>query len=178
MISLREKLITEEWAIIYKWMSLTPERHGHPEDFPDIHEFLDKWVPSFTDSVGLLIDGELVAAGILVDDCNVHVAANSEYENKVVLLRAIKKALVPYAKKKYRCLYTEFFSDDYESERFVKFLGFAILPIPLNKNYRQAAMITRNDTHVKHILAAQANNRKRPSGSKHRPSKSSVSQAH
>ncbi len=178
MVSVRSKLITEEWVVVYGWMGEDPERHGDIDDFPDVHDFLDKWVPSFTDSMGLFIDGEFVAVGMLTDECHVHVAADPKYPNKVALLKAIRDGLVPYAKKKYKCLYTEFFADDLKSERFVRFLGFAVLPIPLNKKYKQAAMITRNDSNVKHILASQANNSKRSSSGKYRSSEELFKQAH
>lgn len=168
MIQLRKTLITEEWAIAHEWMMENSAAFGADEDdMPDVYEFMEDYVPTFTDSVGLLIDDELIAVGLLDDDCHVHLVLNPSYPNKISQIKAVKNVLMPYAKKRYKCLYTEFVSDDVVIEKWIKFLGFCVLPQPLNKRLKQAAMIIRNTKDGKPIQSKKTNYRKRSGSGEH-----------
>lgn len=142
-IKFRSQLITEEWAEVWKWLACSPEKYGSKEDFPDVYDWLDNYVPSFTDRLALEIDGELVAIGLLDEDAHLHCLINPVCAKPLLRARHIKKSMMPYFLKRYGYLYTELMTNNKASIKLAKFVGFEVLPATINMPYRRAAMIRK-----------------------------------
>lgn len=143
IIKLRSQLITEEWAEIHKWLAHSPGKYGDPSMFPDVFEWLDIYVPSFTDKVVLEINGDLVAVGLLDEEAHLHCLINPVCATPYLRAKHIKKSMLPYFTKRYKYLYTELLSNNEKSIKLAKYVGFEVLPATINMPHRRAAIIRK-----------------------------------
>lgn len=136
----RNKLITEEWMMAWSWLGANPGNYGPPELFPTLDEWIENYVPKFTDSVALLINDEIVAIGLLDEEAFIHCLLNPDCQFPLSRARHLKKAFERYFIPRYKFLYTEMTSSNEKAEKLVKFLGFSVLPQSITHPRRKVAV--------------------------------------
>lgn len=125
--------------MIWSWLTANPGNYGDPELFPTVNRWLDEYVPSFTDSIALIIDDELVAVGLLDDEAFIHCLVNPVCDRPYLRAKHLH-TLLKYFTKRYSFLYTELLKGNKKAEKMVRYLGFTILPQSYTHPNRRVAI--------------------------------------
>lgn len=125
---------------MWTWLSANPGNYGEPEMFPTLTEWLEEYVPKFTDAIALIIGDELVAVGLLDEEAFIHCLVNPVCERPYLRAKLMRQVFRKHFVPRYKFLYTELTRSNQKAEKMVRFLGFAVLPQSFTHPNRKVAI--------------------------------------